>query len=53
MELIRDEINKETTQKMIKALDNAISVLEKNRKQSHAEDICELLNLMFQLIEVS
>ena len=53
MELLKDQINKGNTQKMIKALDNAINILEKNRKQSHSEDIQELLNLMFQLIEVS
>jgi hypothetical protein len=52
MKYIGNEISNVNTQKMINALDNAISVLEKKYKASNTEDICELLNLMYQLIEV-
>ncbi len=49
MEFDRDEMSKKNNQKTINALSNAISMLEKS-KESYSEDICELLNLMFQLM---
>ena len=52
MEFIKNKISKESNQKTINALNKAISVLERKYKKSDSEDIRELLNLMFQLIEV-
>lgn len=50
MELTMNNKNK---QKTIKALNHAINLLQKKHKKSDTEDLRELLNLMFQLIEVS